>query len=152
MAIKSFNIWFLGVHNELDVPHQKTTHRELSLQPGGERLSDETSGGGGGRGCPSKTLWCSRLGLDSNKYWLFLKIAASSAIMDLTDDYLISANVNMSSLKFVIDRLSEWLKTFKKASMQTLKHLFHKFLSQSDSCHLASAKKKTHALFDQQEN
>ena len=32
-------------------------------------------------------------------------MAASSAIMDLTDDYLISANVNMSSLKFVIDRL-----------------------------------------------
>ena len=35
------------MHNELDVPHQKTIHRELSLQPGGERLSDETSGGGG---------------------------------------------------------------------------------------------------------
>ena len=53
-------------------------------------------------------------GPTSHKHCFFLKIAATSAILDelekffgqgRTDDHFISANVKMPSLKFVIDRL-----------------------------------------------
>ena len=57
------------------------------------------------RASPSKKVRCSRLGPTlQSKLWLFLKMAASSAILDeleelfgqdLTDDYFISTIVNM---------------------------------------------------------
>lgn len=55
-------------------------------------------------------------GPTTNKHCFFLKIAATSAILDelkklfgqgRTDDHFTSANVNMPSLKFVTDRLAD---------------------------------------------
>ena len=55
-------------------------------------------------------------GPTTNKHCFYLKIVATSAILDelkkffgqgRTDDHFISADVNMPSLKFVIDRLAD---------------------------------------------